>query len=64
MSNNNFNSEFEEVNENAHLDSDEIREVIVTQSGKSRRGRKRYWREIDNLHDKRRLEKVLKSYDL
>lgn len=66
MSKNKFNSEFEEIDlitDIDDLESDEIREVIVTKSGKKRLGRKRRWREIDNIHDKLKLKKELEDLE-
>lgn len=65
-----FNSEFDEEDQVSNIEDieeDEIREVIVTRTGKKRLGRKRKWREIDNLHDRLKLQKELadlEDYDL
>lgn len=65
-----FNSEFDEEDQVSNIEDieeDEIREVIVTRTGKKRLGRKRKWREIDNLHDSLKLQKELadlEDYDL
>lgn len=70
MSDNNFNSEFDEINDIDDIESieqDEIPEVIVTRSGKKRLGRRRKWREIDNIHEQQRLKRELadlEDYDL
>ena len=66
MSNENFDSDFEEIEELDEIDNIEDEEISTCKSSNRRKNRRR-WREIETIKDRKKLAsdlETIENYDL